>query len=344
MDKSKYTPLLTYPEVLRDILEKAKAEEKYIFYGPPTEEDYLYDCVYITDNHTTFSLYTQHNGKVHRYYTYKDGREIIEGVPEGSQCYCVMARHYWRPETLYEDIGLSASPTLGFNPKYNATRQPAVSYDLNSAYGSAILEGWIDTTHEPKAKIVEPGEIGFTDDISNLVEEGEFSMFVFPKCETPEGLVKFIKTYYERKKNPKDRKEKTTAKNMLNHVVGCLQNKNFWMRAYVVAKCNKYILDRIDENTLYWNTDCIVSRVRRPDLEENIGLEIGQWKIDHEGEFAYNGFTYQWNDEKPAWRSVPKEWIPEHYDILNCDGLDIVETNCWFFDLDTITFYKKEGL
>jgi hypothetical protein len=338
-------PYLVVPETIADIIKDALDKDKDIYRASfDVKKDIIKDRCYIQDGLLTIKVTTSYKGIIHEYYTYKDGREIIEGVPEGGACYAVCARHYWKAEERNKQYDLSASPLLGYNHTYNKTRQWAISYDLNSAYTRCILQGWIDTTPGPQAKIVEEDEIGFDATLSDLVDEGEFSLFVFKKCPPPEGLVKFCLKYYEQKKNPKTKKEKITAKNMLNHVVGCLQNKDPFLRAYVVASCNRFISDLLDEDTLYYNTDCIVSRVRRPDLEENIGLDVGQWKIDHEGMFAYDGFTYQWDFEKPAWRSVPKEWIPEHYDILNCDDIQIVETNLWFMDWDKIQFKMKEGL
>jgi hypothetical protein len=336
--------ILVLPETIQEIIDFARENDKEIYKGGMTEHDFLKDCCYIQDGPTVIKVYTIHDGKAGIFYTYKDGRDIYPGVPEGLNCYRIMARHYWKPEKEYEPCGLSASPLLGYNPKYNGTRQKAYSYDLNSAYSAVMMNGWIDTTNPPEAKIVEEGEVGFSADLSTIVDVGDFSFFVFKKIETPEGIKRFINTYYERKKNAKTKADKIYAKNMLNHIVGCLQKKNYFLRAYVVANCNRFIQDLIDEDTLYYNTDCIVSRCRRPDLEENLGDGIGQWKLDHEGEFAYQGFTYQWDYEKPAWRSVPKAWIPEHYDILDCEDVKIVETNVWYMDWQNIRFVKKEGL
>lgn len=339
------TKYLVQPEKMADIIKDAIMSFKNIYRKKfNIKKHIIKDSCYIEDGLLVIKCTTEYQGVMHTYYTYKDGREIIEGVPEGGSCYAILARHYWKAEERNQEYKLSARPLLGYNPTYNRTRQYAWSYDLNSAYTRCILEGWIDTEPGPQQKIVEEGEVGFDSTLSDLVDEGEFSLFVFKKCPTPEGLEKFCHTYYERKKNPKDKKEKMTAKNMLNHPVGCLQNKDPFLRAYVVATCNRYISDLLDENTLYYNTDCIVSRVRRPDLEANLGIEVGQWKLDHEGMFAYDGFTYQWDNEKPSWRSVPKEWIPDEYDILDCDDVNIIETNVWYMNWTTLTFEKKEGV
>lgn len=80
-----------------------------------------------------------------------------------------------------------------------------------------------------------------------------------------------------------------------------------------------------------WNTDSIISLVKRDDLE--LGSEIGQWSIKHQGEFAYIGSTYQWNDEIPGWRGIPKAWFPKGFDILKDEAPD--RCNPYLFDWET---------
>lgn len=63
-----------------------------------------------------------------------------------------------------------------------------------------------------------------------------------------------------------------------------------------------------------WNTDSIISRVERKDLE--LGTEIGDWSLKHIDDFAYIGMTYQWGKEIPGWRGIPKAWFPDDFDIL----------------------------
>lgn len=48
----------------------------------------------------------------------------------------------------------------------------------------------------------------------------------------------------------------------------------------------------MDENTLFSNTDSIVSLVPRPDLK--ISDNIGDFKIEHQGDFIYlDAYHYQ---------------------------------------------------
>lgn len=329
---------LAWKEVL--LMEKKKTLPLHVEYLSVEEMNELFDyCrkekrAFLTKRHPDISLYrscvinckktklsvkTEYKGKVKEYITFLDGREDPV-VITGATAYTTL-KSYWPelpeiPEDspIYDFI--SASPMIDYNEKYNNQRVEAWGYDLNSAYASVILQGWIDTTSGPMAKVIDPEtEIGFDTDL-DIQREG-FSMYVFKKMETPKGLRNWVNTYYKKKKEAKNRIDKLKAKQHLNFAIGFLQRKNPWLRAWVVSRCNEYIKSLIDENTLFWNTDSIVSRVPRPDLE--IGLEIGQWKLEHEGVVAYKGNTYQWNNDKPTYRGVPKTWFKGDFDLLKDD-------------------------
>ena len=47
-----------------------------------------------------------------------------------------------------------------------------------------------------------------------------------------------------------------------------------------------------------------------------IGKGIGEWKIEHEGEFAFDGFNYQWDLEAPHFRGTSRNWFDDGWDIL----------------------------
>jgi hypothetical protein len=94
---------------------------------------------------------------------------------------------------------------------------------------------------------------------------------------------------------------------MLNLPIGYCQRYNPFLRSYVVNKCNNKIKAIIDHNTLFWNTDAIFSRVRRPELE--LGTEIGQFKEIHCNTLTYVGNVYQINNEDPTYRGISKSWF-----------------------------------
>lgn len=276
--------------------------------------------VYICDKDVKFVLTTCYKGTNATFITFKDGRDIIDEV-SGARVFATFSQYWKVPKVEVED--LSATPILGFNPDYNEQRlDNCYGYDLNSAYSAAMLRGWIDTSKPPQIKRIDPEkEVGFEVDDEGVLRIKRFGFcnVVFPKMDVPDGVRRYVLHYYSIKKNAKTKEEKINAKRYLNYIVGFFQRVNPWLRAWVVCSCNEMIEELLDENSLFWNTDSIVSRVRRPDLEADVGLGIGQWKIEHEGTIAYRGLAYQWNHDKPTYRGVVKSWFPDDYDILRDD-------------------------
>lgn len=294
-------------------------------------------CIY--DGEVGFLLTTNYKGQNTWFLTYKDCRDIEQEV-NATRVYTNFCL-YWSPPKVSAPECINATPILGYNPDYEGQRITAWSYDLNSAYSAAMLRGWIDTSKPPRAKNIDPEkEIGFEyDEVRErwVIQRRGYCMFVFDKMETPKGVREYINKWYEEKRIAtalNDKKRKRIAKNHLNYVVGYFQRTNPYLRMWVICSCNEIIEELLDENTLYWNTDSIASRVRRYDIEENLGAGIGEWKMDHEGEVAYIGLSYQWNREKPSYRGVVKSWFPDDYDILR----DPVPRcgNDWEFNKETL--------
>jgi hypothetical protein len=223
-----------------------------------------------------------------------------------------------------EEAPFSAKALLWKNDKYERKRVQAICYDMNSAYSYAMLQYMPDTSVPPKAKVIESGEIGF--DTNGNRQTSGYSIYVFRLMESP--FKKFVRAYYEKKNNAKTKAEKRKAKEYLNFCVGFLQNRDPFTRAQIVGLANDLILSLIDENTIYCNTDSIVSLKERPDLK--LGNNIGEWKVEHKGNFAFNGFNYQWNFDKPSIRGKTKSYFKEGWDIL-VDELP-ESNNKYYFD------------
>ena len=301
---------------MNKLLLDCKKKDKIRITGPcRLSQDRTYE---IHQKLIRFSVHTRYKGHIKEYYTFLDGRADPQMISPGLAY--TSLKNSWpelpiipEDDPVYERI--SASPLIGYNPKYDNIRQEAFGYDLNSAYAFAMLNGWIDASKPPQAKEIDPEtEIGF--DLNLDIQREGFCYFTFKKMETPEGIRRWVERHYEAKKNAKTKEEKLKEKQTLNYAVGMLQRKNPWLRAWVVASCNEYIKSLIDEDTLFYNTDSIVSKRKRDDLEQNIGKEIGQWKLEHEGVVAYRGNTYQWNNDKPTYRGVPKEDFSDDFDLL----------------------------
>lgn len=240
----------------------------------------------------------------------KDHQQIT-----GLQAYSVLCKYATINHVVEskEDAPISARPLLWKNDKYDGKRQDAICYDVNSAYSYAMIQDMPDTSLAPMQKNIEAGEIGFDLD-GNRQTEG-YSIFVFKLRPSP--FKKFVEVYYKKKKNAKNKQERRKYKEYLNFCIGFLQNRDPYTRAQIVGLANDRIAALRDENTLYCSTDSIVSLVERPDLK--LGDDIGEWKIEHKGKFAYKGFSYQWNDDKPSIRGKLKSDFTDDFDLLTDD-------------------------
>ena len=247
----------------------------------------------------------------------------------------------------------SASPILDYNRKYEKQLlENCYEYDLNSAYANTLLRKIPDLENPVIAKWpdqikVNKNEVGFIlDDTLSIVNSGYMADIKFKLIDTPKKLKDFLIRWYNRKKNSTGN-EKLEAKAMLNLPIGYCQRYNPFLRSYVVNTCNKVIKDIIDENTLFWNTDAIFSKVRRPELE--IGNEIGQFKEIKCDKLVYVGNVYQINDEDPTYRGISKTWFKSFekeygrkYDLLKDYDKTISRINYYDLNWETLKLEVNE--
>ena len=169
-------------------------------------------------------------------------------------------------------------------------------YDINSSYSFAMTKDMPDTRVKPKLNCkVNKGEIGFCRDGSVCLDG--WAEFVFPLIKSP--FIPFIDKYYPLKvKSAKNRQNKAKYKQILNIPTGYVQRLNPFLRNAIIYYAKEYVKQFIDENTLYVNTDSIISSVERPDIPIH-PTELGKFKCDHRGTFMYwaQG-CYEWNGEK----------------------------------------------
>ena len=235
---------------------------------------------------------------------------------------------YVRDILQYDDglkkFNATSKALLYHNPKFERVRiECCYGYDLNSSYPNAMLNRMPDTSkpYKVNSKVGE-GEIGFSRCVSITAEGAAettirpifkgIAEFVFPLMDSP--FKRFVEVWYGRKKNAKTKEEKEKAKQMLNYAIGYLQKHNPFLRATILYYANLAITSKMDEDTLLCSTDSLVSKRKRDDLE--IGTEIGQFKLEHEGDFCYDGMNYQWNLEIPTYRGIPKSWFKKGWDIV----------------------------
>lgn len=298
---------------------------------------------YIDNKEVYFNLtYRDDKGDTCTYVFRKDGQADTQTI-DGAEAFRILSKYYKVPDYRSNEkvMEMSASPFLYKNKKYEGKRlNNVLGYDLNSAYGYAMTQPMPDTKDGYREGYVKDGEIGFlempiTNDKNEItpsltpVYTGSHSLYIFPLMESP--FKKFIEVW-----NAKKLEGIKKAKEVINYSVGYLQRINPFLRATVIGHCNSLIKSLIDENTLYCNTDSLVSLKPR-DLK--IGTKIGEWKIEKQGEFAYIGYAYQWNTDAPRYRGVARSWFPEGYDILT-DEIPH-EGNIYSLDKKKLQFYCK---
>ena len=362
-----YTRCGVSPQDFNWHLEHAKSACSHLsFREPPEDKPMLRWITYIKLGYDKVELWYNYGKKNYYVFTYLDGRPIYTTIT-GGEVWRRYKRFYWtegdyNPNNARwneeDDQRICAKAKLWYNETYTGQRiDDCYGYDINSAYTSIILnEGWIDTTHcRFNAKIGE-GEIGMDYDEEEGVKlrhKGR-AMFVFKRVPTPKKIKDWMLRVYKEKQEASEKlkdpnlseadkfkymKQKIEAKAILNYWVGCFQNYDPFIRAWIVCNCNEYITSLLDDNSLVCNTDSIVSKTKRPDIEKLLGDGIGKWKLEHTGQFAYRGLTYQWGYEVPTYRGIPKVAFKGKFDILTMPApeLDLL----WAFDKTTLTLILR---
>lgn len=234
-----------------------------------------------------------------------------------------------------------------FNPKYSGGRyENCICYDRRSAYASAMLEPIPNTNVLPrKFGKVGKGEIGFRHieygrsnqlNLFAVFEEGQLAEFIYPAIESP--FKHFVEYFFKKRKGAKG-VEADKWKQTLNYAVGYIRRKNPFIHSCILSRARYYIESLIDDDTLYSNTDSIISKSPRPDLDKLVGEEVGQFKVEHKGSFAYNESGYQWNNDLPSIRGRSKEWFKNAYP----NGFDILVDEIPFM-ANKYEFNKEKGV
>jgi hypothetical protein len=255
----------------------------------------------------------------------KDGKEDCS--IEGTQAYMTTQRLYKVDDARqnkeirkylgynYEEdkYSNSASPLVGFSPKFDNTEHNVYVYDLNSAYGAQLINKIPDVNHYKLYHAVGENQVGFLFDQQLTLVESGFADIVFDLIDSP--YREYVFRHYKAKQTATDKFDKAKHKAMLNYPIGYWQRTSPFLRAYVIHKCNKFIESRLDEHSCMWNTDAIYSTVPRPDLK--IGDGLGEFKLEYVGKFRQKGLNYQKVDiEEVSWRGTPKSWFGKDFNIL----------------------------
>lgn len=289
-------------------------KNKVLVFGAKPSNQKVSLRAYLEIREVQVELTFKYGKRVQTYITRLDGGTVSK--PSGMFAWQQVNKFYKVPRAKFPSkTQHSSSGFLYKNDKFEGIRlNNCYGYDINSSYTWAMIQDMPDTSKEPDiGRKVKKGEIGF-DSNYNLIFEGHFANLVYPKMESP--FKKFAEIWYEKKKNAKTKEDKKLAKDVLNASIGYFQRTNPILRTAIIWYANNRIKKLIDENTLYCNTDSIISKTRRLDIEKDLGTELGQWKIEHFGDFAFKGYTYQWNLETPSYRGISKSWFKENWDLL----------------------------
>lgn len=328
-----------------------------IFYGKKPNNKCFKKNAYIEDLQVRFRLTYRKGTYTCTYECRKDDKEKCNIT--GMEAYKTLKQYAHIPDLTRNDhtnlykkelgwvdtdterkFGCATRAVLDFNSKYEGKRVNAISYDLNSAYSYGMLQTMPDTSKlVGYMRNLEKGEIGFRLDSNNrltcITEVGRPCRYIFKEQESP--FKRFVEVWYNKKKDaPKGSLERQKAKDVLTYCVGYLQKKNPFIRCRIITYCNELITSLLDKDSLYWNTDSIVSLKPR---DFKVGDNVGEWKIEHQGLFAFKGMNYQWDYEKPSYRGVNKNWFKKGWDILK-DPMP-TEGNLYYFNKEKIKLCEK---
>ena len=346
-------------EEMRMVLKKIKYM-CLICYGPkPSNVPFSSEIAWIEDKMVNLQV-TVNLDKPCTYILRKDKSDNKQEI-DPMTAYATLNRYYKVPsfrkdeyvndfldydETLSK-YNVTSRGLLYCNQKYDKQRTSGCyGYDLNSSYPNAMLKKMPDTSKEYRTESpVGENEIGFLIRVEDVNGETETTLeltfngladFVFPLMDSP--FKRFVEVWYSKKKNAKTKEEKEKAKQMMNYAIGYLQKHNPFLRATILYYANLAITEHMDEDTLLCSTDSLISKRKRDDLD--IGKEIGQFKLEHEGDFYYDGMNYQWNLEIPTYRGVPKSWFKKGWDMAK-DELP-KSGNVYRFDKNTLEIKENK--
>lgn len=337
---------------MNEILEKIKRSCVHIYYREKDPKEYFKWNAFITIGDTLLCASFREGTKKPVEYRFSlAGDNNIFETTTGGEAFRISQQYYKIPRLESLEMFGSASQLLYKNKRFDGKRVRAYSYDMNSAFPFMMLQPIPNTdTLEFDAKVGK-GQIGFyqskrkyTNNMSLEItfEIGRHCEFV---CDLmPSPFVDFIKKWYDKKRKASNFRNRQKAKDVMNMAVGVMQNYNPLIRACIIGRCNKFFESLIDSNTIYANTDSIVSVERRKDIEEMVGDSIGQFKFERNGEwFAWQKgkMNYQWNDELPTMRGVPKRWF-DRFEKINKRKFDILLDYCPDKDMNEFVFDKDK--
>lgn len=306
--------------------------EKEAYYRKKNDISINDTNVFISVLNQEIAVYTHFDKSFTCYWSYLEDdfnkmKEFQSGnfkTVKGSDCFRIMQQYNKLPKiNSYHEAEIESINQLFYkNPKYlNKKIKNCICYDINSAFSFIQLNYYIDFKDLGEG-IVKDDEIGFNFRYKDFnqydlettylpVEKDMIAQYRFKRIAVPEGIYRFVKRYYSIKdKGHLETKQK--AKNVLNFSIGESNNHCWYYRALIVSESNlrvykliKMIRELYGDVVLYANTDCIATTCKIAFLDNMIGHEIGEFKIEKTGTLYMNNEAYQWNRSKPVYSGIP---------------------------------------
>ena len=234
-----------------------------------------------------------------------------------------------------KDIPINVvSPFTYKNLKYiNNRYHNCYGYDMNKARLASCKDLLIPDQFVGNGIKPKENQVGFIFDghpiygPSNIICDYVFT------CKVNDGLNKWVK--YVTDKIPEN---EAYWKKVHNYSVGMLRRHNIFIYNCIINKEVTVMKSLIDDNSLWSTTDSIVSLVERPDLI--ISHNVGDFKIEHTGDFAYTDSGYQWNDGLPTIKGLSKGKV-ELYNETHSDKFDILKQEYTY--IDKLRYHMEGG-
>lgn len=309
---------------------------------------------FIEDNGYTLKVTYKPYKKAITYQFDLDGKYQTTTTPVNSTSQ--MSRIYKIEKTI-DILGIDSDdipdckPLLYKNVNYDGKGVAAYEYDLTQAYAQMLMLPLpITKSMKTKAKL-NAGQIGFVDidgSLRLITDPSEFDDvcdYVFDVMESP--YKKWIQTLFNRCDKAQTKDEKNDIKNIYRYAIGCLRHTNQFWRATIIGRCNNLVKSYMNKDTVYCNTDSLISTTRRLDIESDANFK---WSLKHCGnvfKWQKGKMNYQWDLETPSMKGPLKRYV-QYYNETHDEKWDILKDPIpqnleHAYSLDKATLQIKEN-
>lgn len=332
-------------QVSKETIDKIlKTVKEYLPFtlGKAPQRNWVGAMVYIDDNPTNITVTGRCVLDCHKLISYvyaKDDRDIKKHKRPGD-CYREMNREAHIPDIVKADPAFHDYTASPFQDSISSQRnrermlyKDVICYDTNLTYFYLLNRQFPDVNKPQGFGVVEKGQVGFkispkkiigsdgrVRNCLTMVPEGRLADFRYPLTENMPFESYVQKKLQALKDHPEDRGE---IKNQIVVSVGVMAHHNPIWRAFIVETANQRIKSLMDENSIYCNTDCIISTVPRPDIP--ISTLPGDFKIEEQGDVVIEGQNLFWKSGKVSQRGCHSESIKYYLDTETLELKEITK-------------------